>query len=72
MTPSRHNWIKIQSVIGTEMDGIPGPKDDAAIAALRESAVSEYQASRAKADSRLDALTDRTGTRACEEFSSRR
>jgi hypothetical protein len=46
MTPSRTKWIQIQSVCGTEMDGIPGAKDDAAIAALRAAALAEYKATK--------------------------
>lgn len=44
---AREKWEAIQAWLGTVQDGIPGPKDDAALAALRASAVREYQASKA-------------------------
>lgn len=42
----RDDWRAIQFVLGTPRDGIPGPKDDAALAELRAASVSEYQASK--------------------------
>lgn len=42
----RDIWKQIQAILGTPQDGIPGPTDDAALAELRASAVSEYQASK--------------------------
>lgn len=45
---SREKWTKIQGLIGTIQDGIPGVRDDAAIASLRKEALAEYQASKSQ------------------------
>jgi hypothetical protein len=44
---SQEKWAKIQAIIGTQQDSIPGPKDDAALAKLREEALAEHKASKA-------------------------
>lgn len=50
---ARETWTKIQALLGTPTDGIPGPKDDAAFDALRVFAFSEYQTLRMKANEEL-------------------
>lgn len=39
---ARDKWKQIQALVGTAQDGIPGPKDDAALMVLREAAKQEY------------------------------
>lgn len=46
-------WKLVQSACGTLRDGIPGPKDDAALAVLRNNALLEYEASKPKAAEEL-------------------
>lgn len=41
---ARTDWKKIQTIIGTKQDGVPGPKDATAIDLLRSLALAEYQA----------------------------
>lgn len=42
---ARDKWGKIQAIIGTAEDRIPGKKDDATLAVLRASALAEYRSS---------------------------
>lgn len=60
---ARDKWKFIQEVIGTSIDGIPGVKDDAALMALRRSAVREYQDSRATPSTSGTSRTDWRGFR---------
>jgi hypothetical protein len=51
---ARDKWRQIQAVLGTSQDGIPGPKDENALIAMKASALQEYQESKATGTSRTD------------------
>lgn len=38
---ARDKWKQVQAILGTAQDGIPGPKDDAALGRLKDEALSE-------------------------------
>jgi hypothetical protein len=39
---ARDRWKQIQAVLGTAQDGIPGPKDEAALTLLKQQAKSNF------------------------------
>jgi len=60
---ARDDWRKIQAILGTAQDGIPGSKDDSALISLKASAVREYRDSRATPAGSGTSRTDWRGFR---------
>lgn len=40
---AKTDWMKVQAVLQTKQDGIPGPKDEAALKALKDRALQEHK-----------------------------